>query len=132
MSFAEAAQRVGGLAEVLRAAGIRRCDLVMTTARTTPPYLLCWLALAALGAVTVPVNPRSAPAKSWPGWPGRPSRGWLITDAGLAGLCGRRGCPLTCLELGVSMRTRCSPRAAEAGDVGRAAGRRQPGRRGRR
>ena len=34
-----------------------------TTARTTPPYLICWLALACLGAVTVPVNPRSAPAE---------------------------------------------------------------------
>ncbi|MGI8693013.1 MAG: hypothetical protein ACR2JK_08955 [Geodermatophilaceae bacterium] len=26
-------------------------------ARTTPPYLLCWLALAALGAITVPTDP---------------------------------------------------------------------------
>jgi carnitine-CoA ligase len=63
LSFAEAAAGVAGLVSVLRSAGVRRGDLVMMTARTTPPYLLCWLALAALGAVAVPVNPRSAPAE---------------------------------------------------------------------
>jgi len=85
MSFAEAAQRVGGLAEVLRAAGIRRGDLVVTTARSTPPYLLCWLALAALGAVTMPVNPRSAPAEL-AGLIRQAEPRALITDTGLAGL----------------------------------------------
>jgi carnitine-CoA ligase len=63
LTFAEAVASVAGLAGALRSAGIGRGDLVMVTARTTPPYLLCWLALAALGAVTVPVNPRSAPAE---------------------------------------------------------------------
>ena len=63
LTFAEAVASVAGLAQALRSGGIRRADLVMMTARTTPPYLLCWLALAALGAVTVPVNPRSAPAE---------------------------------------------------------------------
>jgi carnitine-CoA ligase len=63
LTFSAAAARVGGLALALQAAGVRREDLVMVTARTTPPYLLCWLALASLGAVTVPVNPRSAPAE---------------------------------------------------------------------
>ena len=99
MSFAEAVQRVGGLAEVLRSAGIRRGDLVMTTARTTPPYLLCWLALAALGAVTVTVNPRSAPAEL-AGLVRQVGPRALITDAGLAGLvdgAGVAGLP----ELGV-------------------------------
>ncbi len=43
--------------------GIGHGDLVMLTARTTPEYLLSWLALTALGAVTVPVNPASAPAE---------------------------------------------------------------------
>jgi carnitine-CoA ligase len=63
LTFAEAVATVAGLAEALASAGIGRGDLVMVTARTTPPYALCWLALAALGAVTVPVNPRSAPAE---------------------------------------------------------------------
>ncbi len=57
LSFGGAAGRVGGLAERLREAGVRRGDLVVVTARTTPPYLLCWLALAAIGAVTVPTDP---------------------------------------------------------------------------
>ncbi len=63
LTFSAAAARVAALALALRAAGVRREDLVMVTARTTPPYLLCWLALASIGAVTVPVNPRSAPAE---------------------------------------------------------------------
>jgi carnitine-CoA ligase len=85
MSFAGAAQRVAGLAGALRSAGIRRGDLVMTTARTTPPYLLCWLALASVGAVTVPVNPRSAPAEL-AGLVRQVAPRALISDADLAGL----------------------------------------------
>src|SRR5260370_42587310 len=60
LTFGQAAERVGGAATELRDAGIGRGDLVLLTARTTPEYLLSWLALTALGAVTVPVNPASA------------------------------------------------------------------------
>ena len=63
LTFSDATARVARTARVLRDAGVRHGDLVMVTARTTPPYLLCWLAVAALGAVTVSVNPRSAPAE---------------------------------------------------------------------
>jgi crotonobetaine/carnitine-CoA ligase len=63
LSFSGAAARAGAAAQVLREAGLGRGDLVMVTARTTPPYLLCWLALACLGAICVPVNPRSAAAE---------------------------------------------------------------------
>src|ERR1700726_892084 len=63
LTFSAAAARVARTAQALRDAGVRHGDLVMVTARTTPPYLICWLALAALGAVTVSVNPRSAPAE---------------------------------------------------------------------
>ena len=45
------------LAGQLAAAGVRPGDLVVVVARTTPPYVLCWLALAGLGAVTVPTDP---------------------------------------------------------------------------
>jgi carnitine-CoA ligase len=55
------------------------------TARTTPPYLLCWLALAALGAVSVPVNPRSAPAEL-AGIVRQVTPRVLISDPDLAGL----------------------------------------------
>jgi crotonobetaine/carnitine-CoA ligase len=114
MSFAEAARRVAGLVQVLRSAGIRRGDLVMTTARTTPPYLLCWLALASLGAVTVPVNPRSAPAEL-AGLVRQVAPRALITDAGLAGLvdgAGVAGLP----ELGVLDADALLAAAAVAGD----------------
>ncbi len=63
MTFGAAAERVAGLAEELAEAGLRHGDLVMLTARTMPAYLLAWLALASLGAVTVPVNPASAVAE---------------------------------------------------------------------
>ena len=63
LTFAEAAGRVAAIAAELAERGIGRDDLVMLTARTTPGYLLSWLALTALGAVTVPVNPASAPAE---------------------------------------------------------------------
>jgi carnitine-CoA ligase len=85
LTFAAAAGSVAGLADALRAAGIRRGDLVVLTARTTPPYLLCWLALAALGAVSVPVNPRSAPAEL-AGIVRQVTPRALISDADLAGL----------------------------------------------
>ena len=60
LTFAEAAGQVSVLAQRLRAAGVRRGDLVVITARTTPEYLLCWLALATIGAVTVPTDPSAS------------------------------------------------------------------------
>jgi carnitine-CoA ligase len=63
LTFAEAAASAARTAGALQSAGVRRGDLVMVTARTTPEYLVCWLALAWLGAVSVAVNPRSAAAE---------------------------------------------------------------------
>ena len=63
LTFGETAERVSGLAEERAQTGIGHGDLVMLTARTTPDYLLAWLALTALGAITVPVNPASAAAE---------------------------------------------------------------------
>lgn len=63
LTFGGASQRVAGLAAELAEAGLGHGDLAMLTARTTPEYLLAWLALASLGAVTVPVNPASATAE---------------------------------------------------------------------
>jgi len=82
LTFRETAGRVARLASRLRAAGVRRGDLVVVTARTTPPYLLCWLALAAIGAVTVPTDP-SATADELVGLVGQVRPRLLITDAGL-------------------------------------------------
>jgi crotonobetaine/carnitine-CoA ligase len=85
LTFGEAAARVASTARRLREAGVDHGDLVMVTARNTPPYLLCWLALAAVGAITVPVNPRSAPAEL-AGLIGQVKPRLLISDAELAPL----------------------------------------------
>jgi crotonobetaine/carnitine-CoA ligase len=85
LSFSGALARVAAAAQDLRAAGVNHGDLVMVTARTTPQYLICWLALAALGAVTVSVNPRSAPAEL-AGLARQTQPRALITDQGLAAL----------------------------------------------
>lgn len=63
LTFAGAAGQVGRIAGDLRAAGVRHGEPVVVTARNTAPYLLVLLALAAAGAVAVPVNPQSAPAE---------------------------------------------------------------------
>jgi carnitine-CoA ligase len=83
LSFGGTIAAVSLTAEALRDAGIRRGDLVMLTARTTPDYLLCWLAVTTLGAVAVAVNPRSAAAEL-AGLVGQVQPRLLVTDAGLA------------------------------------------------
>jgi carnitine-CoA ligase len=85
LTFGQAAARVAGVAAALRDAGLRRGDLVLVTARSTPGYLLCWLALPTLGAVTVSVNPRSAPAEI-AGITRQVPPQAMISDAGLAPL----------------------------------------------
>ena len=62
----------------------------MVTARTTPEYLVCWLALTALGAVVVSVNPRSAPAEL-AGLAQQTRPRALITDAGLDAMVSQAG-----------------------------------------
>lgn len=57
LTFADALGQVAQLAERLGHEGIGAGDLVVLPARTTPPFLLCWLALASLGAITVPTDP---------------------------------------------------------------------------
>ncbi len=116
LTFADAAGRVGAVAGYLREAGVRRGDLVVVTARSTPPYLLCWLALASLGAVSVATNPRSAPAEL-AGLVRQVSPRALITDAGLAGLvdsAGVAGLP----ELGVLDADALGTGTAELPDAG--------------
>ncbi len=112
LTFGQAAGRAAGAALELREAGIRRGDLVVLTARTTPEYLLAWLALAALGAVTVPVNPASTTAEL-AGLLGqvrpravvtderlRPAVGEALTAAGIAGPGRGEGLVLPAEDLG--------------------------------
>ncbi len=87
LTFGGAAAQVAATAQALRDAGIGHGDLVLVTARTTGPYLLCWLALASIGAVTVSANPRSAPAEL-AGLAHQTGPRAIITDSGLAALVG--------------------------------------------
>jgi carnitine-CoA ligase len=83
LTFAGALAATGAMARSLAAAGVRRGDLVMVTTRNTPGYLICWLGLAALGAVMVPVNPRSTAAEL-AGLVRQTTPRALVSDAGLA------------------------------------------------
>ena len=90
VSFGGAVAQTMATAQALREAGVRHGDLVMVTLRTTPSYLLCWLALASLGAVTVAANPRSSPAEL-AGLAHQTSPRAVITDAGLHPLIAEAG-----------------------------------------
>src|SRR6266581_7311753 len=116
LTFAGAAGRVGAVAASLRDSGVRRGDLVVVTARTTPPYLLCWLALACIGAVTAATNPRSAPPELV-GLVRQVGPRALITDAGLAGLIAEAGIA-DLPELGVLDVDGLGAGAAELPDAG--------------
>jgi len=87
LTFGGAVTAVGLTAETLRAAGVGKGDLVMLTARTTPPYLLCWLAMTTLGAIAVAVNPRSSAAEL-AGLIGQVRPKLLVSDARLSDLTG--------------------------------------------
>ncbi len=82
LTFGGAAAQVSRLAARLQDDGVRRGDLVLVTARTTPPYLLCWLALASLGAVTVPTDPAGTP-EELAALVGQVQPRFLVTDAAL-------------------------------------------------
>src|ERR1700723_1905397 len=116
LSFAGALGQVTKAALGLRDAGIGHGDLVMVTARTTPEYLVCWLALTALGAVVVSVSQRSAPAEL-AGLAQQTRPRALITDAGLDALVSpadvARLFPLGVLNAGelAGDRASASPRA---------------------
>ncbi|HUJ04850.1 MAG TPA: AMP-binding protein [Streptosporangiaceae bacterium] len=90
LSFAAAAARVGATAADLARAGVGHGDLVMVTARTTPEYLLSWLALARLGAVAVAVNPASAAAEIG-GLVRQVRPRAVLTDPGLRGVLDEAG-----------------------------------------
>ena len=90
MTFGAAAAQVAVTAAALHDAGVRHGDHVLVTARTTAPYLLCWLALAWSGAVTVSANPRSAPGEL-AGLAHQTAPRAIITDAALMPLAAEAG-----------------------------------------
>jgi carnitine-CoA ligase len=62
-SYSQAMDKIERAASGLRAAGVGPGDRVLVTARNTDQYLLTWLALMEVGAVQVPVNPKSSRAE---------------------------------------------------------------------
>jgi carnitine-CoA ligase len=89
-TFAAAAGQVARLTDRLRELGVRHGDLVVVTTRTTPPYLLCWLALASMGAVTVPTDPKGT-AGELAGLVGQVRPRLLVTDPELMALVDAAG-----------------------------------------
>jgi crotonobetaine/carnitine-CoA ligase len=89
-TFSKAVGQVARLAGLLHQAGVRKGDLVVVTARTTPPYLFCWLALASIGAVAVTTDPRSAPVEL-SGLVGQVAPRLLATDVALRQLVDQAG-----------------------------------------
>ena len=105
-------------AERLRESGISRGDLVVVTARTTPQYLLCWLALATLGAVTVTTDP-TATARELAGLAGQVQPRALVTDAALFPLVAEAGLiALQAKQLGITVPLFGGRRAIREGRVG--------------
>ena len=102
LSFAGTANGVGRLAERLREAGVGKGDRVVVTTRTTPPYLLCWLALAAIGAITVPTDPSGTPDEL-AGLVAQTRPRLLITDGGLHALVAKAGVEVAQLDLDANM-----------------------------
>ena len=82
-TYAGALERVERAASALRAAGVGRGDRVIVTARNTGDYLLSWFALMELGAVQVPVNPKST-LDELTGFVVQVDPAVVITDPGLA------------------------------------------------
>ena len=85
LTYVQAMQQVERAASALRAIGIDRGDRVLVTARNTPEYLLAWLALMEVGAVQVPVNPKSTPAEL-AGFVRQATPRCVVTDGDLARL----------------------------------------------
>jgi crotonobetaine/carnitine-CoA ligase len=63
LTFGAAHALVAMAAARLTDAGVGRGDRVVLTARSTPPYLLSWLAICSIGAIAVPTNPAGSAAE---------------------------------------------------------------------
>ncbi len=83
LTYAQAQARIERGASGLRAAGVGVGDRVIVTPRNTPDYLLSWLALMEVGAIQVPLNPKSS-AEELAGFVAQVAPALIVTDADLA------------------------------------------------
>jgi crotonobetaine/carnitine-CoA ligase len=86
-SYAQAMDQVERAASALRASLVGPGDRVLVTARNTDQYLLTWFALMEVGAVQVPVNPKSSRAEL-AGFVQQAAPRLVVTDDDLAPLVG--------------------------------------------
>jgi crotonobetaine/carnitine-CoA ligase len=86
-SYAQAMDQIERAASALRAAGVGPGDRVLVTARNTDQYLLTWLALMEVGAVQVPVNPKSSRVE-FAGFVQQAAPRLIVTDEDLVPLVG--------------------------------------------
>ena len=63
----------------LRRLGVSKGDLVMVAPRTTPAYVLLWLAISSMGAIAVTVNPANTPTEM-AGFVAQTSPKLIVTD----------------------------------------------------
>ncbi len=118
LSFGGAAGQVAALSARLQALGVRHGDLVVLTTRTTPPYLLSWLALTGLGAVTVPTDPAGT-SEELAGLLGQVRPPFVVTDSDRVGgvekalsRCGQTPTVLDIADLLQDWRVAPTPQAA--------------------
>src|SRR5918996_4294043 len=86
--YARAQEQIERAASSLRAAGVVRNDRVLVTARNTPAYLVSWLALMEVGAIQVPINPKSSEGEL-AGFVEQVEPKLVVTDGELAPMVGR-------------------------------------------
>jgi crotonobetaine/carnitine-CoA ligase len=83
LTYAGALARVERAAAALRAHGVGKGDRIVVTPRNTADYLLSWFALMEVGAIQVPVNPKSS-AGEIAGFVQQVQPALIVTDADLA------------------------------------------------
>ena len=84
-SYSQAMEQVERAASALRAAGVGRGDRVLVTARNTHEYLLTWLALMEIGAVQIPLNPKSSRSEL-AGFVRQAAPSLVVTDSALVSI----------------------------------------------
>jgi carnitine-CoA ligase len=87
LTFGAAFARVERAASALRAQGVKVGDRVVITPRNTPDYLLSWFALMEVGAIQVPINPKSSTGEV-AGFVHQVEPKLIVTDADLAATVG--------------------------------------------
>lgn len=87
LTYAAAQERIERAAAALQSLGVAPGDRVVTTPRNHADHLLCWFALMEVGAIQVPVNPKST-ADELGGFVRQARPALVVTDADLVPLLG--------------------------------------------